>query len=314
MRIGSSDNEISDSISYCAKSSKYASAENYGTVRGQGGVAILWKTDLSGISEIKSILHDRICGLRVQSSDGSVILIYGVYLPARGSPEDFRVVIDDLIEIIDSGEPGAECIIAGDVNCDLGILGGSRSLRPANDRGRLFKEILDKYNLFACNLDSRATGPVDTYVGPTGSSTIDYICIPCTTVSLFTRCLVTENDPLNASDHEAVSVELDLKVLKNRAPTVLNKRLPRWDKLTHKQIIKRYSKPLSDELSLSIDPLLIGAVSNEDIDLILEKICSILLKHDKNVPTSKFRKNQKPFWNELSYLKRVKVDKFRIWK
>ena len=47
-------NEISDSISYCAKSSKYASAENYGTARGQGGVAILWKSDLSGISEIKS--------------------------------------------------------------------------------------------------------------------------------------------------------------------------------------------------------------------------------------------------------------------
>ena len=218
--------EILDSISYCAKSSKFAAAENYGSHRGQGGVAILWKSALSGISEVKSILHDRICGLRVQSVDGSVILIYGVYLQARGSPEDFNSAIDDFVKIIDSREVGAECIIVGDVNCDLGNPGGCRSLRPAYDRGRILKEILDKYNLFACNLDSRALGPVDTYYGPTGSSTIDYICIPRDPVSLFTSCVVSNNDPLNASDHEAVSVVLDLEVLRNRATTVVSSRLP----------------------------------------------------------------------------------------
>ena len=66
---------------------------------------------------------------------------------------------------------------------------------------------------------------------------------------------------------------------------------------------------------LNINPLLIGAVSNEDIDLIIDRICSTLLKHYKNIPTLKFRKNQKPFWNEhLSHLKRVKVAKFKLWK
>ena len=34
--------EVSNEVYVCGRSSKYASADNHGTKRGQGGVALLW--------------------------------------------------------------------------------------------------------------------------------------------------------------------------------------------------------------------------------------------------------------------------------
>ena len=42
--------EVSENFYYCARSSSYASSENYGTLRGQGGVGILWSKKLGGVS------------------------------------------------------------------------------------------------------------------------------------------------------------------------------------------------------------------------------------------------------------------------
>ena len=159
-------NEIPSDIAYCAVSSKYASAENYGCVRGQGGVAIMWKQSLQGVTELKNFSHDRIVGVRVQLDQGGVLCIYGVYLPSSGSPEEYDPVVDDLVEIIETREPGSFVIIGGDSNGDIGRMGGPRSSRKPNKRGIVFYGVLEKFDLFACNLCARAKGPVDTFNGP----------------------------------------------------------------------------------------------------------------------------------------------------
>ena len=62
--------QISNNVFYCARASKLSSAENYGCIRGQGGVAILWDRGIVGITEVRNIVHDRICVIRLQTDKG----------------------------------------------------------------------------------------------------------------------------------------------------------------------------------------------------------------------------------------------------
>ena len=210
--------EVAGDIAYSAKSSRFASSDNYGCARGQGGVAILWHNSFKGITDIKEITHDRITGVRIQTQCGGILNILGVYLPANGSPEQYAPCIDDLIEIYESREPGAAIIIGGDINGDMGTLIGSRSTRAPSERGRRFFEVVQRYNLVVCNMLDICTGPVDTFNGPTGSSTIDYICIPAMLFDKLCSCQVADNDPLNTSDHESVSVILSIDKLTHVHP------------------------------------------------------------------------------------------------
>ena len=305
--------EISSDISFCAKSSKYAAADNYGTRRGQGGVAIVWHDNLKGISEVKNIIYDRVCAVRLQTYSGAVIIIYSIYLPSRGNPEDYATAIDDLIEIIDSREDGSYCLIGGDINGDLGSLFGTRNTRKANDRGILFSEIINRYNLIVCNLESLADGPVDTFYGPTGSSMIDFICIPITMKDSLTACNVSDNEPLNNSDHESVSIRLNVKTLQRHTRKDSTPKNKRWDKLTDVQIFEKYSYPVECLLLQYIEPELTKP-GDKDIDQIIQNIVQILSDCSNNIPVNKFRSNRKPYWNKkLTALKQLKINKFRAW-
>ena len=305
--------EISDNINYCAKSSRYSSSDYYGLRRGQGGVAIIWHKGLKGISEVKSIVYDRVCAVRLQTECGAVFFIYSVYLPSRGNPEDYASALDDTIEIIDSRENNSYCIIGGDINGDLGSLCGSRSNRMANDRGKLFHEIILRYNLLVCNLDAKASGPVDTFHGPTGSSTIDVICVPNDISHHLISCTVSDNDPDNCSDHEAVSVVLDVNAIITTKQHESIRKFKKWDKLTPEQLMKKYAKPVETLLLQHVEPKLLNKPT-ADIDQIITDICTILTSCDKNIPTGSYRPNIKPFWNKnLSMLKSIKVDKYSKW-
>ena len=103
--------DVSVDVNFCARSSKAASADNYGTRRGQGGVAILWRKSLKGISEIKEIMSDRMCGIRMQTAEGGVVNIIAVYMPSAGSCEDYSIVLDELAEIVASRETGSISIV-----------------------------------------------------------------------------------------------------------------------------------------------------------------------------------------------------------
>ena len=143
--------EVGDNFFFCGKASKFSSADNYGTKRGQGGVAILWRKHLDGVSEMKDIIHDRICGIRIRSKGGPVVSLLAVYLPAAGCPEDFNTTMDDLLEIIETREDSLSCIIGGDFNADLGNCIGSRGVRPPTTRGTTLAQLIYTYNLIPCH-------------------------------------------------------------------------------------------------------------------------------------------------------------------
>ena len=305
--------EVSSEISYSAKSSKFSSAENYGCRRGQGGVAIVWHNTLKGVTEIKNLTHDRITGVRIEVENGHVLNVFGVYLPANGCPEEYGPCIDDLIEMCESREPGSSIIIGGDVNGDIGTLKGDRGSRPPNNRGIQFNEVVNQFNLMVCNMWIDCVGPVNTHSGPTGASTIDYICIPEEMSDRLVKCSVSDNDPLNTSDHESVHITLNIDKLPQMQADPIAK-THRWDKLTPQAIHDTYTYPVGRALSSVIDSTKYGIESVQEIDGLIDTIVEILTERSCVIPTSKFRRHNKPFWNnKLSDLKRCKVEKFRLW-
>ena len=191
--------EVSDKISFCGRASKLAQAENYGTKRGQGGVAILWRKELHGVTEISDIVHDRICGIKIVTVDGGVINILAVYMPADGSDEDLEPCLDDLIEILESRGPGEVNIVCGDFNADLGSSGGVRSKKVPNKRGQALFKVVNEFGFTACNLQRNAGGPLNTYHGPTGETAIDYILVPQQLQDRIVQCQVLEEEALNTS-------------------------------------------------------------------------------------------------------------------
>ena len=202
--------QISDKVSICGRSSNAARAENYGTRCGQGGVAILWRKSIGGggglVTEISNIIHDRICGIRISTVGGGVVNDFLVYMPAQGCGEDRDTCLDDLAEILSSREQGAINIVCGDFNADMGNRGGSKSKRRHTKQGLSLLNLIEEFGMSAWNLQVYATGPVDTYFGPTGQPTIYYILVPRACEHLVEKCIVKGEELLNTSDHNPVQV------------------------------------------------------------------------------------------------------------
>ena len=69
-------NDISATHYVHVRSSRASCASNFGVGRGQGGVAIFWRKELSGISVVSEIIHDRVCAIRLQTGTGFVFYIF----------------------------------------------------------------------------------------------------------------------------------------------------------------------------------------------------------------------------------------------
>ena len=81
-----------------------------------------------------------------------MLLSICVYLPAKGSAEDFPTVLDELGSVIDQLEVANINIICGDFNADLGSLGGPKSNTCPTREGKILFKFLKEYNRMATNL------------------------------------------------------------------------------------------------------------------------------------------------------------------
>lgn len=89
--------------------------------RGKGGVAILWRENIS--KNIKKIPDgsSRICGVMCDTVKGPVTII-NVYMPCRGlklSDDLFCETLDELSEIIEKYSTSSNIILVGDLNASL---------------------------------------------------------------------------------------------------------------------------------------------------------------------------------------------------
>ena len=247
--------EISDKFMFCAQSSKYASAENYGTRRGQGGVALFWSKKLGKVACHNSIVHDRVCGVRLETKNGTVFNILSIYLPAVGSPECFEECLDDLSIIIESFEVGSFTILCGDANADIGGKKGLKDSGRVKRQGKYLLKFSEKYQLIPASCCRLTTGPDFTYEGPTEKSMIDYIFIPRCLISHVESCSILEETALNWSDHLPVSVVFNVDAVINRVIEDSAPRVRKWVKWSAEERESLYTRPLADCMRLVEDYL-----------------------------------------------------------
>ena len=88
------------------------------SVRGNGGVSILWLNDIS---------TDRVVGIRFVTTDRPICFL-SVYLSTRtGCTDDFKECMDYLDAVLGRLSFDNDVIIMGDLNADLGSEGGPLS-------------------------------------------------------------------------------------------------------------------------------------------------------------------------------------------
>ena len=306
--------EISTTHNCFARSSRASEAANYGSHRGQGGVAIFWHKNLKGISIVSDVIHDRVCVVRLQTPQGTIIYLMSVYLPAQGCGEDLKTCLDELAEIIESREDNSCCYIMGDFNGDVGNSFGGRGIYQATHQGALIASFLKKYNLVPCNMLSDAQGPIHTFESHNAMTTLDYIAIPSNMIGCIIESRVYDDHVLNNSDHLSVSLTLDIgqisvhPLVNNESPRI------RWDKMTVHERVLRYTDRIESKVDTITEGFFVNGTSPQKVDLALSAITHEMMSVSADLPHSTFKKHLKPYWNpDLSRLKYLKVAAYRRW-
>ena len=112
-------------------------------IRGHGGVALGWRSELDGfVSPITSVATSRMIGIKFSVSQYT-LYIFSVYLPSRsGCTDAFKESLDQLEAMFMLLPPGANIIVMGDFNADLGHLGGPRSCTQINEQGKILHQYI----------------------------------------------------------------------------------------------------------------------------------------------------------------------------
>ena len=306
--------EISDDFNVIARASVHSGASKYGITRGQGGVAILWRKSLGGISPMSQITHDRICGIRAQTNSGFILNIYSIYMPAPGCCDDFEITLDEVAEIINTGENGTCTLLCGDFNADMGYLGGKRSTRKPTKVGRTLDKFLNELDLVAINMTNITRGPLNTFNGGVGSSTIDYITIPKCMYNLVLRCEVLGDEIINTSDHFAVRCSLEVECAEAKGTCNVSPTRIKWDRVKKDTILTLYTNNVEDfarDVRINRN---VHNLSSEQVDELIDNLVNTMVGVGDNLPKSKYKPNVRPYWNErLQQLKNIKVENFRKW-
>ena len=224
--------EISDKVEFLCHSSNRTNAASYGCGRGQGGVGILWNKTLGGVIPINEITHDRFCAIRIQNSNGATINVFSVYLPASSSDDDLSTTLDQLSVVLEGRDSDSLNLVCGDFNGDIGHAVDGRGIKPPTKAGKLINDFFIRHNLWPSNQGISANGPLYTYEGPTGCSTIDYIAVPVSFIPCLSKYGVMEENVLNTSDHRPVYAVCDVQTVPQLQVTHKSVKVLRWDKVT----------------------------------------------------------------------------------
>ena len=259
-------------------------------------------------------MHDRICGVRLQNKNDAVFNIFNVYMPARGCEGDLSTTLDELSGILENTELGSTNIVGGDFNGDMGIKGGQRGVRKCTKEGTHVFDFMTRHNFYAANLDRKATGAVDTFYGPKGSSCIDYLLIPIDMQQSFISCTTHDCEALNTSDHNPVTITLDIgSVEKNTNFLTRNKKLL-WNKITPEKLQEEFTSPVEIEVQKIITSLSDNNVTTDQIDSAITQVIEIIKSAEKVIPKTCYKSHIKPYWSPaLNELKKQKILRYREW-
>ena len=286
---------FSEEFSCIARASTHSRSEHYGergVGKGQGGVALLWRKSLNGISPMPEIVHDGVCGIRLQTGDRKVIIFLSVYFPTARSKttktKDYRDFSEKLGKIIKSLEKGCSVVILGDFNGNVGNLCGTRSTNKPNKNGVMTAEFFEMYLLFPVNMcRETATGPVHTFKGRRRKSTLDYIAVANDIKKLFCRCEVIKDDEFNVSDHYAIKVDMDIELIPCNVEVVKEQGRIEWKS---SQEGEKYRIAVDHKMKCLRDDVDLEHCSKEELEEAFNRIIQCLIDEGNKLPKTTYVK------------------------
>ncbi|CAG2237360.1 unnamed protein product [Mytilus edulis] len=265
----------------------------YNCTHGKGGISILYKASLQfSVEEILETNSDRIVGIELKNKSFGSIFIFGVYLPADGSIDNYRQELNALDDLYTYYINYGKVVVAGDFNASC----INKNLQFTNTtKSKELQNFVHRHNICHPFIDTckiLPKGPEFTFT--LKNTMLDYILIDETLVRQLRRYEILEEGTFSStSDHLPViaCVELD----ENPHIDLNNfSKLPAWHKINEHSI-----KEYQDKLCAPLDILIQEAQNNDiDINLFYHNLVNTLINTAKEtIPCNMYNPHTKPYWN-----------------
>ena len=131
-----------------------------------------------------------------------------MYMPSKNhSIYKYRDYLESLSDVVSLYSNKGQVVIMGDINANVS---SSRFVKPLDDRGVCFTNLMRSENLVSINTLDICLGANTTYVSPNGQSLIDHIIMPIEKVDIVTYCEFLDDGSLNVSNHRPVFCQIVL--------------------------------------------------------------------------------------------------------
>ena len=297
---------LSSDIEGFIRSDNSMDIDDYPRIR-KGGTAILWKKCIScNITALHNIGNDRIMAIKIQSANYQNVYVINAYLPSSNhSLSEYDNCLSMLNDAITYCNDRGCTILIGDMNGQLGPLGGARCPMAQSPRGKKLLRFLSQHNMLSLVAHPLCVGPLVTYTGYDSQygTQIDHVCINNDELDKIVRCNVEDDTAINTSDHSPVTVEIRMNV-KRFLPQLRS--VYKWERGD----ISLYSKLMESltEFQMTDD-------SEQSIDNMADILCETMIKSsDTAIPKSKFCPHRKPYWDtELNELHKTQLNLRTTW-
>ena len=127
-------------------------------------------------------------------------------------------------------------------------------------------------------------------------------------------CETLDFESLNGSDHIPVTCTIDIGHIKSPNVPINHKKKIRWDKLSHRDMFLKYTKPVETKLKRIIEYWEGSDINKHDLDAIIKEVIDFLREGEKAIPVTSFKNHLKPYWcPELDTLKKNKIKCHKAW-
>ena len=277
---------------YTAVSKTDSLCTDYNCTHGKGGISIMYKTSLQfSVEEIHDTNSDRIVGVKLKNNLHGSIFVFGAYLPADSSIDNYRVTLNALDDLYAYYSNYGKVIIAGDLNASC----IENNIEYTNYvKSKELQKFIKSHSLY-CTFEN-GTIP---FKGPEYTFTIkrtmlDYILFDEALVRQVRQYeILPEGSFSSTSDHLPVIALLNID---ENPHEVMNSflKLPSWHKIND-DIAANYQ----EKLKLPLTELLkFPCNSVEDVNSFYTKFVEILLRAaNETIPTTTYNPYTKPYWN-----------------
>lgn len=277
----------------------------------QGGVAIMWKSNINHqITKLHDVGDTNVIGVKVVNETGNSIFIFNVYLPSVNHDyETFQHCVNTMSNIYEYFKHQGSVIIVGDFNTSINI--GTRSVPNQHSDRRRSMEIENfilQNNLCSLVTHEMCKGPKTTYshVSCTGTQ-IDHIIIENDEIDNIISCWVHDDHTLNTSDHNALSVQISYRsyVFKSHA-----RKTYKWQNADTSTYADTLDKTLGNMGLIDLD-----LKNSADIDVYCEQLISCIQDVSyKCIPKSNYCAFLKPYWSkEIKQLHKEQKRLRSVW-